>query len=219
VKPFIKICGITDPATAHTAVDAGADALGFVFSPSPRRLTPQEATSICRNLERRVLHVAVFRMPSQSDVDRVLESFDADLVQADQRCRLALPANVDRLPVIRGVQEPSVDPEPTTSPLGPLVLYEGLKSGVGERADWVRARRLSQTARLILAGGLDPRNVGEAVRFVRPFGVDVSSGVESTPGKKSPALITSFISSAREAAEGLIKSESIEETSNSEVLR
>jgi phosphoribosylanthranilate isomerase len=92
-------------------------------------------------------------------------------------------------------------------PLPSRVLMEGARSGTGEKADWARARVLAQRTELVLAGGLDAENVATAIAAVRPFGVDVSSGVEHVPGSKSPERIMDFVAAAREAAASRIEGE------------
>ena len=133
--------------------------------------------------------------PAQHEVDAVLRVFRPDVLQTDARDfdGLALPASLVRLPVLR----------PQTSTADPLpgrVLLEGTRSGTGERADWAQARALAQRTELVLAGGLDATNVATAIAAVRPFGVDVSSGVEYAPGRKSPERIIDFVAAARRAA-------------------
>lgn len=188
---FVKVCGITSPAAAEAAVDSGADALGFVFAPSARRVTSQEAVELSEPYRDRVLLVAVFLRPARSDIEPVLEEFGPDLVQADQAW-LDGTGQVARLPVVRNGEQPMSEP-------GSRILFEGKSSGVGERADRSEARRLAETFDLILAGGLNPSNVAGAIDEVRPAGVDVSSGVELAPGKKSPELIEDFVAKARQA--------------------
>lgn len=102
------------------------------------------------------------------------------------------------MPVVR-----SSRPAPTSLPR--RVLFEGAVSGSGERADWITAARLARSTQLVLAGGLDASNVGEAIAAVQPFGVDVSSGVEATPGIKDAAKIVQFVRRAREAPDGVMR--------------
>jgi phosphoribosylanthranilate isomerase len=104
---------------------------------------------------------------------------------------LQTPRRVQRLPVVRGAI--------STPP--PRILFEGAVSGTGARSDWVQAAKLARTTQLVLAGGLTPANVQRALLAVRPFGVDVSSGVESAPGVKDPARIREFVRNARAGAE------------------
>ena len=192
---FVKICGITSPVAASAAVEAGADAVGFVFAESPRRVAPSEARAIAEDLPPGILCVAVFGRPALGEIAAVLDEFDADVVQADHE---SLDGYEERqiLPVYR---------EPVTArPTQLRFLYEGARSGVGARVDESEAARVARFGEMVLAGGLDPGNVGRAITAIRPYGVDVSTGVETAPGVKSPELIGSFVAAARSAAERLV---------------
>jgi phosphoribosylanthranilate isomerase len=193
---FVKICGVTDLATAAAATDAGADAIGFVFAVSPRQISPREAVAIAGEIPPRVLRVAVFRRPGRSEIEAVLEQFTPDLVQADHDKLIGLES-VDLLPVFRAGEDASPD--------GGLFLYEGPVSGAGQMVDLDRAADLARLGDMVLAGGLRPDNVGRAIDRVRPYGVDVSSGVETASGEKDPALIRSFVAAARAAQERLVR--------------
>lgn len=195
---FVKICGITTERAAEAAAEAGADAVGFVFAESVRRVTPERARALCAALPARVLRVAVLRHPTADEAARVLEEFEPDWVQTDAEdfVALRLPERCVGLPVYRDGAEP-----PGGARRPARLLYEGRTSGRGERADWRAARRLAAETELILAGGLDPLNVEEAIRAVRPWGVDVSSGVERAPGDKDPGKIRDFVLRAKAAAE------------------
>jgi phosphoribosylanthranilate isomerase len=138
--------------------------------------------------------VAVFLHPSQALVDAAVEALQPDWLQADvdDLQYLRLPQGLRALPVFRsGVALPERLP--------PRLLYEGARSGQGERPDWNVARRLAATSEVILGGGLDAGNVREAVLAVRPAGVDVSSGVERTRGQKDAARMREFVEAARAA--------------------
>lgn len=192
---FVKICGLTTPEGVAAAVKAGADAAGFVFSPSPREVTPAQARKLAAALPATMRRVAVFRHPPPGRIASVLEEFPADWVQSDA---VDLPGidlgGAEALPVFRsGAPLPGLLPE--------LLLFEGPDSGVGRVADWPRAAELALRTRIILAGGLRPANLAEALATVRPWGVDVSSGVESSPGVKDPALVMAFVAAARRAGE------------------
>lgn len=192
---FVKICGLTTLEAAETAVEAGADALGFVFASSPRRIDPARAVAISGELPPVVLRVAVFRRPSPREIDEVLEVFTPDLVQADHDTLFGFEAT-ETLPVFR--EDAGGPPE------GGRFLYEGSLSGAGRPVDFARAAGVARTGQMVLAGGLRPDNVGSAISRVRPYGVDVSSGVERAPGIKDPALIRSFVAAARAAEERLV---------------
>jgi phosphoribosylanthranilate isomerase len=195
---WVKICGMTTIEAVEAALAAGVDAIGFVFAESTRQVTPQRAALLAATARGRVPCIAVTRHPDQSAVDEILAVFKPDALQTDFEDfrALRLPAELDRLPVVRaGRDEPQ--------PLPPRFLFEGPVSGTGVPSDWATAGTLARRAELILAGGLTPENVATAIVAVRPFGVDVSSGVESAPGIKSPERIASFVRSARAASRGL----------------
>lgn len=191
---FVKICGITTERGVEAAAEAGADAVGFVFAESVRRVTPERARALCGALPAGVLRIAVLRHPTADEAARVLDEFEPDWVQTDAEdfAELRLPEGCTALPVYRG---------PPPAGQARRLLFEGRTSGRGERADWREARRLAAEAELILAGGLDASNVAAAIREVRPWGVDVSTGVESAPGDKDPRKIKEFVLRAKAAAE------------------
>lgn len=193
---LVKICGLTTQAAVDVAVAAGADAIGFVFyGPSPRNLTPDRAAVLASRLPKRVRRVAVTLHPDQALVDAVLKKFTPDVWQTDAAdfANLSLPARIERWPVLRAGQ-----PLPDVVPA--RFLYEGARSGAGEMADWTAAAELAREGELVLGGGLNPDNVAAAVAAVRPYGVDVSSGVESAPGQKDLGRIEAFVAAARNAA-------------------
>jgi phosphoribosylanthranilate isomerase len=189
---WIKICGMTTPTAVAAALEAGVDAIGFVFAASVRRVTPQFATQLATAARGRVPCVAVIRHASQQELDFMLAEFAPDLLQADlsDLGRLALPRELGVLAVVRAGEEPCAPPA--------RVLFEGPVSGTGVPCDWTRARAFAQKTQLVLAGGLNAGNVAAAIRAVRPFGVDVSSGVEEKPGRKSAPEIVRFVQAARQ---------------------
>jgi len=192
---WIKICGMTTPEAVAAAADAEVDAIGFVFAKSPRRLTPAAAAALARPARGQVRCVAVTRHPSQAQVEEILEVLSPDILQTDAAdlAALRLPASLECLPVLRaGAALPPRLPA--------RLLFEGPVSGSGVAGDWEAARSLARRTELVLAGGLSAVNVATAIARVRPFGVDVSSGVESRPGVKSPAAIVEFVAAARAAA-------------------
>ena len=197
---WIKICGITDRRALDAAAAEGADAVGLVFAPSIRRVTPDAARSLADAAAGRLARVAVFVRPSLDEVRRVVESVPIDLVQCDAEAAhdLAARLSVRFLPVERdGAPDDAVLRD---ADLGARVLFESARSGAGVRADWTQAARLARAAPIVLAGGLHAGNIGEAVARVGPAGVDVSSGVEDEPGRKSERKIAAFIAAARRAA-------------------
>ncbi len=192
---FVKICGCRTREAVEAAVDAGADALGFVFAPSPRRVTPEHARELCDGLSDHVIRVAVMHQPSADEWLEVRRVFRPDWLQtdADDFAPLPVGGDVRPLPVYRDLG--SLDEDAVA--VQPLALFEAGASGMGVRADWERAARLAARTDLILAGGLDPDNVATAIRQVRPWGVDVSSGVERKRGVKDLDRIVAFIDAAK----------------------
>jgi phosphoribosylanthranilate isomerase len=194
---FVKICGITTRAALDAAVEAGADALGFVFAPSPRQIEPERAAALCEALPPSIVRVAVLRAAEPALWARVAAVFEPDWLQTDAAdfATLALPERCRALPVYRNAV-----------PAGPLparLLFEGAASGVGRTADWDLARTLANRTEVVLAGGLTEANVAAAIRQVRPWGVDVSSGVERRRGEKDPALIKAFVARVRAQLEDI----------------
>jgi phosphoribosylanthranilate isomerase len=179
----------------EAAVEAGADALGFVFAPSPRRVRPAQAAALCEGLPDHVLRVAVMHHPQPEEWLEVRREFGPDWLQTDAEDFASLPVGGDvrPLPVYRDLGELDED----ALAVQPLALFEAGASGAGVRADWERAARLAARTELILAGGLTPENVAAAIREVRPWGVDVSSGVERQRGVKDLARIRAFVDAAK----------------------
>lgn len=186
-----------DSRSAVAAVMAGADAIGFVFAESPRRLSPREAARIAAELPTDVERVAVFRLPSLDDVYRVLDEFSGITVQAEPDADLIATFGSQLLPVLHDSEELEDEAAMVPSEL-PILLEAAGSGGSGMQPDWSRASRLARHRRLMLAGGLRARNVLEAIRIVQPWGVDVSSGVETSPGVKSPDLIAEFVQTVRD---------------------
>jgi phosphoribosylanthranilate isomerase len=201
---WIKICGLRTPEAIAAAAEAGADAVGFVFhAASPRNVPIEQARALQRAVPTGVERVAVFLHPSQALVDEVLAAVEPDWLQTDASdlVGLRLPSGQRVLPVLRtGAGSPAALPT--------RCLLESGRSGAGERADWSEAARLARLTEVVLAGGLDPRNVGDALHAVRPFGVDVSSGVERERGVKDEDRIREFIRAARAAERALCAEES-----------
>jgi phosphoribosylanthranilate isomerase len=192
---WIKICGMTTPDAIEAALEARVDALGFVFAASLRRLTPEAAAQLARAARAAAVRcVAVTRHPTQGELDEILAVFKPDVLQTDiaDLETLALPASLERLPVVRAGGESGAG-------LPPRILFEGPASGTGIAGDWRAARPLAARTELVLAGGLNAGNVAAALAAVRPFGVDVSSGVEERPGVKSPLGILRFVAAVRAA--------------------
>jgi phosphoribosylanthranilate isomerase len=196
VAIWVKICGLTTSGAVEAAVAAGADALGFVFAPSKRQVTPEQATQLARTVPRHIARFAVMLHPTQSQLDEMWSAFRPDVLQvdADDLETLRVPAGLTVMPVVRAVGRGLAR--------HPRILFEGPVSGVGTTSDWQTAADLARTTQLVLAGGLNATNVAAAIAAVRPFGVDVSSSVEASPGVKDPTRIHEFVRRARAAANG-----------------
>ncbi len=193
---WIKICGMTSPQAVEAALAAGADAIGFVFAESVRQVTPERARELALPARGRATCVAVTRHPEARLLERILSVFRPDLLQTDAvDVERSVPGTM-HCPILPVVRSDASWP----LPLPPRLLFEGPLSGTGQMVDWSRARELALRTELVLAGGLRPANVASAIGQVRPHGVDVSSGVESSPGVKSPALILEFVTAVRTAS-------------------
>jgi phosphoribosylanthranilate isomerase len=192
VSVWVKICGLTTEEGVEAAIEAGADALGFVFAPSKRKVTAQRAAELARSVPAHIMRVAVMQHPSKALLDEVWEVFHPDVLQTDYEdiAGLAIAEAWTVMPVLRAGHE-----LPATLPR--RVLFEGPVSGTGQTADWQLAAALAQKNELVLAGGLTPANVHAAIATVRPFGVDVSSGVERAPGIKDAGKVRDFVRAAR----------------------
>lgn len=189
---WIKICGLTTREAVDAAVAQGVNAIGFVFAPSKRQVTAERAKELTQDVPKSVLRVAVMQHPTVSLVDEVCSVFNPDVLQTDFEDfhYVTVPPGVQVLPVVRTGKAPP-------SPLPSRVLFEGPVSGTGATSDWTQAAELAKQTELILAGGLNPSNVVEAIARVKPFGVDVSSGVESAPGVKDVGRIVEFVRKVR----------------------
>ena len=219
---WVKICGLTTHDAVEAAVAAGADAVGFVFAPSKRQVSAQQATQLAQAVPRRIPRVAVMLHPTQSQLEEVWSTFRPDVLQTDfeDLQTLRVPMGLGVMPVVRGGVGVGVGLKPAAQgcanaagagcagaadlqPKYQRILFEGPVSGVGGASDWHSAAQLARTTQLVLAGGLNATNVADAIAAVRPYGVDVSSGVEASPGVKDPARIHEFVQRARAAANGV----------------
>ncbi|MHB1713127.1 MAG: phosphoribosylanthranilate isomerase [Acidimicrobiales bacterium] len=196
---FVKICGVTTEADALLAVGMGAAAVGFVFAPSPRQMRPGEVADIVKRLPYETVAVGVFRDESPQRVVEIANQSGLHVVQLhgvesieDTRWiaqRIggvikAFPAghrNIDRFAEY-GAQ---------------FLLIDGTSPGSGQLFDWRLAEGVDDPDRLIVSGGLDATNVGQAIAQLHPWGVDVSTGVESSPGVKDPAKLRDFLAAVR----------------------
>lgn len=202
---FLKICGITRLPDALHAVEHGAGALGFVFwSRSPRHISPERAAAIIAALPQGVGAVGVFVNETVEGIKAVVAKSGISTIQlhGDEA-----PAYADALdwPVLRAVTVGQVEQASAGWPLGTTFLMDTADpvrhGGTGEIVDWELAAAAARGRRVVLAGGLTPDNVAGAIGTVRPFGVDVSSGVEDAPGVKNAEKVARFLASARSAFE------------------
>ena len=200
----IKICGITSPEDALLCVDAGADALGLNFyPPSPRYITVSRAREIVAAVPPFVFLVGLFVDEDLSEVQRIMDETGLHIAQFHGS---ESPEVLERYgrPAIKAFRiQRAEDLKPMKDfPAATFLLdtyYKGLPGGTGETFDWDLAQGAARENRIILAGGLTPENVADAIRLVRPFAVDVASGVEPSPGKKDPSLVHRFVEAVREA--------------------
>ena len=200
----IKICGIKTVGDALAAIDLGADLIGFNFYPkSPRCIEKQACAEITAVLKKDFPHikrVGVFVNSSVKEIKDILDTCSLDLAQLHGDETVEMLNKLDGLAfkAFRGIPE-SVDGYLSND--SPAFLLDasvkGVYGGSGVITDWGGAADLAKQFPLLLAGGLNPENVEEAVRQVRPWGVDVASGVESTPGKKDAAKMSAFVKAVR----------------------
>jgi phosphoribosylanthranilate isomerase len=199
----VKICGITDPAGVESAIAAGADAVGFVLATSPRRVALGRALELAALVPPLVSRVAVLGHPDAATIREVAAALAPHWIQAETTPEIeaaleacALPGGASLLRVLHDGDD-LLERLPRRAG---TVLVEGPgRGGRGVSADWSRAALLARRVRLILAGGLTPDNVAAAIESVRPFGVDVASGVESSPGVKDPVRVARFLAAVRRA--------------------
>jgi phosphoribosylanthranilate isomerase len=196
---FVKICGITSEEDALLAVAMGADAVGFVFAPSSRQISPSKAADIVKRLPTEILTVGVFRHETRQRIVDIVHqaglraaqlhghetATDSRWVRA--RVPLVIKAFSSGDPALDDADDYGAD----------AILVDSARPGSGEVFDWSLAEGAPTNRKVILAGGLTPENVTDAVRQVRPWGVDVSTGVESSPGHKDARKLRAFVQAAR----------------------
>lgn len=198
---LVKICGITRAGDAEAAVASGAGALGFVFWPSsPRAIDPDRARAITARIPPFVTLVGVFVNQPAEFVNQVATAVGLGAVQlhGDETPEFAQAL---RRPIVKAVQVGADLREAERWPSHVMLLVDAhdpmRRGGTGQLADWGAAARLARARPVLLAGGLTPDNVADAVSRVRPFGIDVSSGVERSPGVKDPQRIKALFDRLR----------------------
>ena len=213
---WIKICGITNLEDALVAAEAGADAIGFVFyEKSPRNVSPDTALEISRHLSGKIERVGVFVNQNEDVLCDTGDDAALTAIQmhGDNEDPHVADLVVSRRPlkVLAGVSMHRPNPEGWAATWDSKNVFAFLADsgspaklgGTGETFDWQASlgalEKIKGLGRLVLAGGLNPENVDEAIRLTKPWGVDVSSGVEASPGKKDPEKVRAFIRAVREA--------------------
>ena len=202
---LVKICGITRAEDAEAAVAAGAGALGFVFWPqSPRVIDPYRARAIVAALPPFVAAVGVFVNQPAEFVNGVASLVGLSAVQLHGDETAAFAASMRR-PVIKALSIASGSDGVATWPIRFTLLLDAhdpeRRGGTGRTIDWDRAAAVASSRRVVLSGGLRPENVADAIARVRPFGVDVSSGVERSPGVKDHGRLRALFESIKNATE------------------
>lgn len=203
---FVKVCGTTNESDALLAVALGADAVGFIFAPSPRQIAPVVAADIVRRLPPEVLTVGVFRDESPIRVCEIVQRVGLGAAQLHGHETASDTRYVrERVPVVIKAFSAG-DPALARSAgfAADMVILDSPRPGSGEVFDWALVDGVPDGTRLVLAGGLDPDNVARAVETARPFGVDVATGVESSPGQKDASKMRAFIEAARAAADRFV---------------
>jgi phosphoribosylanthranilate isomerase len=212
MSTWIKICGTTCVEDALSSIAAGADALGFIFAQSRRRVTLQQARAIIRELPRRVERIGVFMNAGAKEIVRVVN--EVDLTGIQMHGEGDIPAEVySGLPTmwrdaIRKIKTVVMQPAfgrtldfdaGVPKAVDTWLLDSG--AGSGQTFDWYIAswQLGSRRGRFVIAGGLTPENVGEAIRIMQPWGVDVVTGVEREPGRKDPEKLKAFVAAVRRA--------------------
>lgn len=201
---FVKICGITSEEDALLAVAMGADAVGFIFAPSKRRVTPTVAGDIAKRLPPEILTVGVFRNELPG---RAVEAVHAAGLRAAQLHGQETPEDTrfvrERVPfVIQGFAAGDPLLDQAERYVADAILIDSPHPGSGDVFDWSLAEGAPPGRRIVMAGGLTPANVADAIARVRPWGVDVATGVEAhgaEPGRKDPRKVRTFIANARAA--------------------
>jgi phosphoribosylanthranilate isomerase len=211
---IVKICGLSSAEALDVALDAGADMVGFVFfPPSPRNVAPVAARALGQRVRGRALKVALTVDADDALFEAIVENLQPDLLQLHGK---ETPARLLALRARFGLPVMKAIPVETKSDLATVETYEAVADrllfdaraprdatrpgGLGKSFDWRLLENLDLDIPFMLSGGLDAGNVGEALRTTRAPGVDVSSGVERSPGQKDPDKIRAFIRAAREAA-------------------
>ena len=202
---LVKVCGITNPADARVAADAGADAVGLVFAESPRRVGVEEARLVSIALPENVIRVGVFVNVAPVEVLRISREVGLDLAQlhgdeTPEDVTAVRDGGVKVMKALRVRDETSLEAlDLYEADLFLLDAYsERARGGTGESFDWGVAKSLRGRDNIVVSGGLGPENVREAVELFEPYGVDASSRLEDEPGKKNGERVRRFVLAARD---------------------
>jgi len=202
---IVKICGIKTLQDAQVAINAGADYLGFNFYPKSARFIEKSAcaeiTSVLKREHPQIKLVGVFVNSPIDEVKDILQTCSLDLAQlhGDETPETFVQLAPHAFRAFRGIPESNAGYERSEAPFMLIdAAVKGVYGGSGVTADWTAAAKLAQQYLLLLAGGLTPENVADAVRQVNPWGVDVASGVESAPGEKDAEKMSTFVKAVRE---------------------
>jgi phosphoribosylanthranilate isomerase len=211
MSTWIKICGTTSLEDALSSIEAGADALGFIFAPSKRRVSTDEAQRITSQLPREVERIGVFMNSSAAEIASVVKAVELTGIQmhgeeSPAAVYAGLPSGrrdamrkIKTIVIVPG-QEPGFERHGDASGFVDAWLLDS-GAGSGKTFDWQTARKQlgESKERFIVAGGLTPENVGDAMRTFNPWGVDVVTGVERQPGRKDPEKLRAFVAAVRKA--------------------
>lgn len=202
---MVKVCGITNVADARVAAEAGADAVGFLFAESPRRIDAETARGISLALPENVLKVGVFVNEEPGEILRIAREVGLDVAQlhGDETPEEVAEVRAGGLAAMKAVRvrnaEDVADVERYGADLYLLDAYsEKARGGTGETFDWEVAKSLGGRANIVVSGGLGPENVREAVGLFEPYGVDASSSLEDAPGRKNEERVRRFILAAKD---------------------
>ena len=193
----VKICGICDSAGATAAVEAGADLIGFHFCSSQRRVTPEEAKAIIATLSLRPTIVGVFIDQDADEVRQIADFVGLDLLQLHGSESPGFDAGRPVMKVLKVKDGQVPDAEGWPDPVMLDSWSADQRGGTGQVWDWELARPLLAARKVFIAGGLEPGNVGKVVSGFKPYGVDVSSGVESSVRVKDPDKVRAFVHAVR----------------------
>ncbi len=193
----VKICGICDLEGAHAAVDAGADLLGFHFCPSDRRVTPEEARAIVDGLGVRPTIVGVFIDQEAEEVRQIAEYVGLQLLQLHGSEPPGFDAGLPVMKVLKVRDDQIPDAGAWPDPIMLDSWSPDQRGGTGQTWDWEAARDLLAARKVFIAGGLEPGNVGKVVSTFKPYGVDVSSGVEAAVRVKDLDKVRAFVHAVR----------------------